>query len=292
MPSRTLPTQSSCTRRTRPVGARSVAAPCGALLLLSACGQAPTPTPESYETPTPSASAGETFSRSGTFAGRFVVSQYVEDVLSIFDTTDYENQTITTYSVVWIEPGESPDTFRFIEDNCISIMTPVAGATSTMDPNYYENTVVEPRIATLSSTEIGATFTIPTSITLKGVELDDPENDALPTEPDDERLRDFDEDGHPGYTVYITGAATGQLYGSERYVFSYAGTVISENELSGQTTNVVESKFVESTSVLIPKDTKTYTDPDAARHFFQLLRLDDGATCQDVLDQMDTLFPE
>ena len=48
---------------------------------------------------------------------------------------------------------------------------------------------------------IGATITTPRSIVLLGAELDDPENDPLPTTEMPETAFDQDEDGQPGVTV-------------------------------------------------------------------------------------------
>lgn len=258
---------------------------------LSACGDDETPTPEVYETPTPSESQGEPFTTTGTFAGKFVISQYVENVLTIFDPNDFEQQYITTYSVVKIRPGSDANTLIYTEDNCTSVMTEVAGATSTLNPEYYENTPVDEMEIHISEPFIGATFDLPETIAVKGANLSDPANEALPTDPDDSRLYDFDEDGHPGYTVHVAGAANGDLYASERFTFAYNGQIVTNDNISGLIANHVEDVFVESTSALIPTDTQTKPDDVPEHSFFEFKRADDGLTCAQLIDQASTFFP-
>lgn len=262
------------------------------LLALTACGEEATPTPEVYESPTPSVEQGNPFTTTGTFAGQFTVSQYVEDVLSIFDPDDYVQQYIVTYSIVKIRPGTDENTLIYTEDSCITDMTEVSGALSTLNPEYYVNTPVDEHIIELSSTEIGSSFTLDSTFMVKGADLANPETDALPTENDDPRLVDFDDDGHPGYTVHVTGAANGDLYATERYTYAYAGTVVTNDLISGLIDAHVENTFVESTSVLIPTDTKTKPDEVAEHNFFELIRMDDNFTCQQLIDQRTTLFPQ
>lgn len=263
-----------------------------AVSLMTACGDDPTPTPEVYATPTPSVSQGEPFTTTGTFAGKFVISQYVENVLTVLNPDDYEQQLITTYSVVTIRPGADANTLIYREDNCTSEMTEVAGATSTLNPEYYTNTPVDDWEVAISEPFIGATFNIPETIVIKGANLTNPATEALPSDPEDPRLYDFDEDGNPGYTVHVSGAATGDLYASERFTFSYSGTIVTDDLISGLIYNEVEDVFVQSTSVLIPTDTDTKPDDVVEHSFFELKRVADGLTCQQLEDQASTLFPQ
>jgi len=263
-----------------------------AVSLMTACGDDPTPTPEVYATPTPSVSQGEPFTTTGTFAGKFVISQYVENVLTVLNPDDYEQQLITTYSVVTIKPGTAANTLIYREDNCTSEMTEVAGATSTLNPEYYTNTPVDDWEVAISEPIIGATFNIPETIVIKGAHLTDPATEALPSDPEDPRLYDFDDDGNPGYTVHVSGAANGDLYASERFTFSYSGTIVTDELISGLIYNEVEDVFVQSTSVLIPTDTDTKPDDVVEHSFFELKRVADGLTCQQLEAQAGELFPQ
>lgn len=260
--------------------------------VLSACSGEPDPTPPPYSTPTPSAEQGNPFTQTGTWAGKYVISQFVENVLSFLDPDDFVQQYVVTYSVVKLSPGPEANTLNYVEDNCITVMTEVNGAASELGEGYFIHSPMDEYVINLSSGEIGASFVLPETLSIKGVNLEDPLNDPLPTDPEDPRLVDFDKDGNPGYTVYVSGAANGELYATERYLFSYSGTVVTNDLISGLIDGVVESVFVESTSPLIPTDTETKADEEPSHNFFEFKRVDDGMTCEQLLTQYPTIFPE
>ncbi|MFM7203844.1 MAG: hypothetical protein ACKO6N_23935 [Myxococcota bacterium] len=262
------------------------------LSLMTACGGEPDPTPPPYSTPTPSAEQGNPFTQTGTWAGKYVISQFVENVLSFLDPDDFVQQYIVTYSIVKLSPGPEANTLYYAEDNCITVMTEVNGAKSELGEGYFLNSPLDEYVINLSSDEVGATFTLPETLTTKGVNLEDPVNDPLPTDPKDPRLLDFDQDGNPGYTVYISGAANGELYATERYIFSYIGTVVTDDLISGLIDGVVENTFVESTNALIPTDTQTKADEDPSHNFFEFKRVEDGMKCEQLLEQYPQIFPE
>ena len=64
---------------------------------------------------------------------------------------------------------------------------------------------------------------------VRGAYLDDPENDALPTNPSDPRVFDQDGDGKPGLTVRVSilGLLSGEVYVVQRVRYRMIGTVIS-----------------------------------------------------------------
>lgn len=97
---------------------------------------------------------------------------------------------------------------------------------------------------TIGDPALGAEWAPPASVVVAGAALDDPENDALPTESDDPRVRDDDGDGNPGVTVenslggdqYIVfrnrGSARGRITSSVRIVGDSEGDLLAVTETS------------------------------------------------------------
>ncbi|MCC7072639.1 MAG: hypothetical protein IT383_15025 [Deltaproteobacteria bacterium] len=103
--------------------------------------------------------------------------------------------------------------------------------------------VVEQRF-TLPSGELLAEYAPPPSIVVVGAALGDAESEALPTEADDPRVEDTDQDGRPGVTVENSlgglqnivfrnvGKAGGRVLSSNRIVGDQVGDLLATTETS------------------------------------------------------------
>ena len=105
---------------------------------------------------------------------------------------------------------------------CRVTFPPVASIAGTItnaaSSSFYDAVPVVQASVRLPSPAIGAAYEPPASVVVAGAVLDDPANDALPTEPDDPRVRDDDGDGEPGVTV------TNSLGGEQRIVYRNTGS--------------------------------------------------------------------
>ena len=54
-------------------------------------------------------------------------------------------------------------------------------------------------------------------VELNGINLKDPLNDLLPTDPNDERIYDQDLDGHPGVTVFVMAYKRSNTFNSKNH---------------------------------------------------------------------------
>ena len=71
---------------------------------------------------------------------------------------------------------------------------------------------------------------LPRAYELRGVRLDEPSVDPLPTSADDPRVIDLDRDGHPGLTVTLTGFPSGDVYLVQRTWDEWRGWSEGEGE--------------------------------------------------------------
>jgi len=253
-------------------------------LLISCGGEAGDP--DSYRTPTPSPNDGLTFDLNGQFARKSVISQYVESATG----DGFEQQSVTSYSVVTLREGTDANTAFYSEVDCLTEMTEVSGSLLTLHQGVYSNSPPIEYLATVSSSKVGATFSIASQVEIKGAELEDPWTEALPTTPDDSRVVDFDQDGNPGYTIYVDSLINGTMWATQRYIFAMNGTLAGFDAITGLNDAVLESTRLWSSSVFIPTDSDTYMDDTPENSFFELIRVADGYTCETLLAEQDALF--
>jgi hypothetical protein len=117
---------------------------------------------------------------------------------------------------------------------------------------------------------------------------------------------DWDQDGNPGYTVGVTGFATGQVYLASRAYSAWSGTV-PPSALAAQAGpikladkwNNEQALLGYSGSSLLTSATMAVPDNNASLHFVQLARLDasqatgdDASTCSAVRSLAGTLTPD
>jgi hypothetical protein len=107
----------------------------------------------------------------------------------------------------------------------------VGTVTNVATPAFYAAIPVVTESFGLDSGALGARYAPPPSVVVVGAELDDPENDALPTDETDPRVVDADGDGAPGVTVQNSiGGAQHIVF---RNVGSSVGRVVSSNHILG-----------------------------------------------------------
>jgi len=118
-----------------------------------------------------------------------------------------------------------------------------------------------------------------------GANLRQPRDENLPTDPDDPRVRDQDNDGHPGMTVRIRGVASGELYLVQRGSDAWRARFQSSDRLRGcvdwsQTQNVLDSS-----NFLLGDGPKTNQHPDKSRSTIAMRRLSgSNPNCSDAVD--------
>ncbi len=161
----------------------------------------------------------------------------------------------------------------------------------TVIPDAFVESMVlkEKSIQLLPKTD-GYAFYQPKFYEIQGVELEDVENEPLPTEADDPRVIDQDQDGHPGLTVLVTGAINGEIYVVSRGHRTLRGPLASPLGIEG----LIEWEEVQNTigasSDILNTSPDSVTHPDPQRSYFQLVPVDMGTTCDEIKAQKENLF--
>ena len=127
-----------------------------------------------------------------------------------------------------------------------------------------------------------------------GIRLDDPENEPLPTDPDDPRIVDDDGDGNPGITVSIkvTDELTGELYIARREIFAYEAFLTETDLLTGTVTDDSEQLVIGASDPIFSSSPANWAQlPDPSKSPIILRRVDADWDCQRLAAERDTLFP-
>ena len=150
----------------------------------------------------------------------------------------------------------------------------------------------EPRLAELILDECDFRFTQDWYTEIRGAILEDPKTDSLPVEPEDPRLVDLEGDGNPGMTIHasILGLFTGEGYAVQRYRYRLEGTVFDANTIIGLIDWTSEQSVLAATNPLFMESFSDDTDPDATKHRFVMIRIDDTWTSDTLREQLPNLL--
>lgn len=134
----------------------------------------------------------------------------------------------------------------------------------------------------------------PPTPTPVGIRLDDPFNEALPTDPNDPRIVDDDGDGKPGLTVTIevTPEFIGELYIARREIFAFEAFLTEPDLLTGQVTDDSEQLVIGASDPVFASSPANWGQyPDLSKSPIILRRVDADWDCERLAAERDDLFP-
>jgi len=164
---------------------------------------------------------------------------------------------------------------------------------STAIPDAFLRSLGETaRPASLDLSGTAVRFVQPWYTEVRGAHLLDPENDPLPTSPDDPRVFDQDGDGKPGLTVRlrVMGIVSGEAYVVQRVRYRMTGTVVSPDRIDGLIEWTNEQVTIGATNRLFEANTSGEPNPDAQKSYFVLQRIDPSVTCTKIVKNWRSLF--
>lgn len=161
---------------------------------------------------------------------------------------------------------------------------------ATIVPDAFVRSLpVAERPAQLEPVDGGLRLVQPRWYDVRGVRLDDPASEALPTEPADPRVWDQDGDGNPGITLQVTGVVDGAVYVAQRASEVLTGVDHTESTLDGFVAWTDEQVVLGADNVLLEVD--QLARPAAAdESFFLMTRMDEGADCERILADGNARF--
>ncbi len=134
----------------------------------------------------------------------------------------------------------------------------------------------------------------PPTPTPVGIELEDPFNEPLPTDPNDPRIVDDDGDGNPGLTVTIEVSPEfiGELYIARREIFSFEAFLVEPDLLTGQVTDDSEQLVIGASDPVFASSPANWGQySDLSKSPIILRRVDDDWDCERLAAERDDLFP-
>ncbi len=135
-------------------------------------------------------------------------------------------------------------------------------------------------------------FVQPRATYLRGVRLQDPERDPLPTDPKDPRIFDQDGDGNPGMTLKATivGLFSADIYIIQRDWNILRGQLTSSETLDGVVEWGSEQVILGATNSIFLNPNPTFVDPNPNNSFFRSTRVSAETSCEQIRAQRGRLF--
>lgn len=258
-------------------------------LLCLACGRnEPANVPETRTPPPVSEEeAGDTFNPAQYWALKQVFTTLV--VLPVLGPTEIAAQSENFYVLEMTRDGL---TLIQQETYCWSSFQEVMGMSTWLLDGFYDATGVTERRAQLDTAEVGASYLAPDVLTVYGATLADPAGDALPTEPTDSRVEDFDHDGHPGFTAVVDGwLGYAESYLVQRTVTTMSGTVIRADRIEGSISNTLEQNILDASKWWAGLEGfESVPSGKPEENFFILQALDGPMTCAELEAAQADLF--
>lgn len=220
-------------------------------------------------------------------SGRWAQKQVTTSVSEIPIVGQVETETIA-YILLDIE--QDGPRLKITSEVCtIDIDSEIKKVRSVIPKSMVEAIGVTKRRARLERKKDGGVrFFQPRHTDLLGVKLD--EKDAsLPTEPDDPRVVDADDDGKPGVTVLIRGVIDGAVYVVQRSWSILRGTA-TEKKIDGAVTWKTEQEVLDASSALLNSNPDAKPHPNRDRHYFRSTKIGSKSTCRDILEKRGSLF--
>ena len=126
-------------------------------------------------------------------------------------------------------------------------------------------------------------------VELNGINLKDPLNDLLPTDPNDERIYDQDLDGHPGVTVFVNGLVSGQIHLIQRTITDLSGSQ-NGRTIEGQVRWRIDESILGTDQPLLSMGAPITPNPNPDLSRFQLIKVSDELTCAELIESEGSLF--
>jgi len=120
----------------------------------------------------------------------------------------------------------------------------------------------------------------------------DPVTTPLPASPEDaalaphkDRIFDFEDDGNPGLTMFVSGAVQGEVYAIQRKFVDLGGVVLGPDRALGLAENRWESLMLANNNPLLDRSSEGSAEPhpDPKESWFEEIRISDESDCDDVM---------
>lgn len=127
---------------------------------------------------------------------------------------------------------------------------------------------------------------------VRGVRLQEPEKDPLPTNPNDPRIFDQDKDGKPGMTIRVNvlGFIEGEIYIIQRDWNSLRSMTLNTMIIDGLIEWGSEQVVLGASNPLLASQSENVPDTKSENSYFRTTRIEPNITCEQIVKNRDKLF--
>lgn len=223
-----------------------------------------------------------------------LVGHYVERVtVSTLDTIPgLGERASSSYYVGLTDIEEINGKIISTSISCRSVVGSVSGVKVVISDELTQ--LIPPLVGEVTTEEIkGAiVFNRETVYMPLGVELEDLVNDELPTNAQDPRIIDQDEDGHPGVTIVLSMLGiNGEIYAVRKEVGSWSVSEIEDGRFNGPFRDESLQKVIGANPSMLQVDMQSRPNPDESKSYLDLIRTEEKYDCERLLAELDTFFP-
>jgi hypothetical protein len=201
--------------------------------------------------------------------------------------------TQTNYVVLKVDVEQDDLLLEMSNSYCFSIVEENSPLSTTEIPDAFMQSLhPAPCSALLQEEEGGFTFQQGSQLEIRGAVLENPKTDELPTDPEDPRVIDQDEDGFPGMSVNINllGLMEEQIYVVQRFQYKLEGAVISTDRIEGLICWTDEQVVLAATNQMLLAGSDSKPDPDPNKHTFIMIRRQEDWTCEWLREHWREVF--
>lgn len=184
------------------------------------------------------------------------------------------------------------DRFVATQQGC-RVTSTAEGITTTIPDDVPRNVAPIDSIMEFSLSGGNITWSRAEVVSLVGINLADPANDVMPTDSSDPRIFDHEQDGKPGATISVqSGIVGGDIYVIQRNKLRhYDGTMPDASTLFAYSDDNGEQIVIGASNPLLRTAPDVTKHADATKSNMQLKRVSTQYDCDQLINELGTLFP-
>jgi hypothetical protein len=234
--------------------------------------------------------SGEGDPAEGSFAGSWAQMQVTSEISEVPFVGEVTNRNIT---LLRLEHEQNGDSLIVTAETCSIEVDSGTSLVSIEFPQAFVDSLgIAIKPSMIEPADHGYRFFQPRFTQLRGVRLENPETDPLPTEADDPRIFDQDGDGHPGITVRVAilGFIRGEVYVIQRDWNILNGEATSPDTIDGLIEWGIEQVVLGASSPFLKARGNNRPDPVAEHSYFRTTRIDPRKDCTAIIEEREALF--
>ena len=225
-----------------------------------------------------------------------IVGRYAErTVVATIDSTPAGTTKTIGSAYGFVELLMDQDKLMMVETYCHMDMLTTSPLQLSIPDAMVHAIIPEPAPVGLTKSDEGWEMLRPSIPVPVGIKLEDHNESILEVSPDDPRIFDADDDGHPGVSMQVSGRMygidiEGEVYLIRRESFEYVATAQEDGKFIGVVNDSSEQVVIGASRKMLNVQIDAYQDPDKSRSPFVLTPVSAAYDCERLLAEKETLF--